>query len=84
MDVLSLAIVLLSGTGGGLLVGKIMNSNIGTSGRAFTGMVGGIGLAILAPLILGLNLNSILGGVIYGGVGGTILSFILGTTMRKR
>jgi len=44
MDILPLALGLLSGGGGGLLAGKLMNSSMGTAGRALTGIVGGTGL----------------------------------------
>ena len=43
MDIVSLALGLLSGGGGGLLAGKLMNSNMGTAARAITGIVGGVG-----------------------------------------
>ena len=47
MDIVSLALGLLSGGGGGLLAGKLMNSNMGTAARAITGIVGGVGLSWL-------------------------------------
>ncbi len=94
MDIVSLGLGLLSGGGGGLLAGKVMNSNMGTMGRVITGIVGGTGLAALAPMIpglegvfaspadgAGLNVGSLLGGVVSGGVGGSILTFILGKVM---
>ena len=94
MDIVSLGLGLLSGGGGGLLAGKLMNSNMGTMGRALTGIVGGTGLAALAPMIpglgglfaspadgAGLSISSLLGGVVSGGVGGSILTFILGKVM---
>jgi len=94
MDLVSLGLGLLSGGGGGILAGKAMNSNMGTMGRALTGIVGGTGLAALAPMIpglegvfaspadgAGLNVMSILGSVVSGGLGGGILTFILGKVM---
>lgn len=97
MDIVSLALGLLSGAGGGILAGKVMNSNMGTLGRAITGIVGGTGLAALAPMIPGLgglfadpaagaslNVSSILGGLISGGVGGGLLTAILGMVMGKK
>jgi len=94
MDIVSLGLGLLSGGGGGLLAGKVMNSNMGTMGRVITGIVGGTGLAAIAPMIpglggifaspadgAGLNIGSLLGGVVSGGVGGSILTFILGKVM---
>jgi len=94
MDIVSLGLGLLSGAGGGIGAGKLMNSNMGTVGRALTGIVGGTGLAALAPMIpgldgifaaptagAGLNISSLLGGVVSGGVGGGLLTFILGKVM---
>lgn len=94
MDLVSLGLGLLSGGGGGILAGKAMNSNMGTMGRALTGIVGGTGLAALAPMIpgvgemfaspaggAGLNVSSILGSVVSGGLGGAVLTFILGKVM---
>ena len=94
MDIVSLGLGLLSGAGGGLAAGKVMNSGMGTAGRALTGIVGGTGLAALAPMIpglegvfaspaegAGLNIGSLLGGVVSGGIGGSILTFILGKVM---
>jgi hypothetical protein len=94
MDIVSLGLGLLSGAGGGVVAGKAMNSNMGTMGRAITGIVGGTGLAALAPMIpglegvfaspadgAGLNVMSLLGGVVSGGVGGGLLTAILGKVM---
>jgi len=92
MDIVSLALGLLSGGGGGLLAGKAMNSNMGTMGRALTGIVGGTGLSFLASHLLGVNVAdptagasldvmSILRSVVSGGLGGGILTFILGKVM---
>ena len=53
MDIVSLALGLLSGGGGGLLAGKLMNSNMGTAARAITGIVGGVGLSWLSSIFLG-------------------------------
>ena len=94
MDIVSLGLGLLSGGGGGLLAGKAMNSNMGTMGRALTGIVGGTGLAALAPMIpglggifaaptagAGLNVSSLLGGAVSGGDDGSILTFSLSKVM---
>lgn len=97
MDVVSLGLGLLSGGGGGLLGGKLTNSNMGKGGQILTGIVGGTGLAAVSQYIpglagmfadptagAGLNVSSILGGVVSGGVGGTILSFILSKVMGSK
>ncbi|GGX67117.1 hypothetical protein GCM10011309_15960 [Litorimonas cladophorae] len=60
------------------------------------GVVGGTGLAALAPMIpglegvfaspadqAGLDIGSILGGIVSGGVGGGLLTAILGKVMGK-
>ena len=91
MDIVSLALGLLSG-GGGLLAGKLMNSNMGTAARAITGIVGGVGLSWLSSIFLGgavadstagasLDIGSIASSVASGGIGGGILTFILGKVM---
>ena len=97
MDIVSLGLGLLSGGAGGLLGGKLTNSGMGKAGQVITGIVGGTGLAALAPMIpglegifaspaagAGLNVSSILGGVVSGGIGGTILSFILSKVMGNK
>ena len=97
MDIVSLGLGLLSGGGGGLLGGKLTNSSMGKAGQMLTGIVGGTGLAALAPMIPGLdgifaspaagaslNVSSILGGIVSGGVGGTLLSFILSKVMGNK
>lgn len=92
MDIVSLALGLLSGGGGGLLTGKLMNSNMGTAARAITGIVGGVGLSWLSSIFLGgavadstagasLDIGSIVSSVASGGIGGGILTFILGKVM---
>jgi hypothetical protein len=91
MDIVGLLIGLGSGALGGNVAGKVMNSGMGTMGRSLTGIIGGTGLAALAPMIPGLggifadpsaggalNVSSILGNVVSGGVGGGLLTFILG------
>ena len=96
MDLVSLGLGLLSGAAGGNVAGKMTNSSMGTMGRSLTGIIGGTGLAALAPMIPGLegifaapvdgaslNISSILGGVASGGIGGLILTFILGKVMGK-
>jgi hypothetical protein len=94
MDLVSLGVGLLSGAAGGNVAGKAMNSGMGTMGRSLTGIVGGTGLAAIAPMIpgvaglfgdptagAGLDIGSILASVASGGVGGGILTFILGKVM---
>ena len=92
MDIVSLALGLLSGGGGGLLAGKLMNSNMGTAARAITGIVGGVGLSWLSSIFLGgavadstagasLDIGSIVSSVASGGIRGGILTFILGKVM---
>ena len=95
MDLVSLGIGLLSGGGGGLLGGKLTNSSMGKGGQILAGIVGGTGLAAITQAVgIGgiadptaggsLNVMSILSGVVSGGIGGTILTFILGKVMGKK
>ena len=92
-NLLPLIIGLGSGAVGGNVAGKVMNSNMGTLGRSITGIVGGTGLAALAPMIPGLaglfgdptsgamGISGIIGSVASGGVGGGVLTAILGKVM---
>ncbi|WP_409432690.1 hypothetical protein ACJ3XI_10840 [Litorimonas sp. RW-G-Af-16] len=54
---LPIIIGLLSGGGGGILAGKAMNSNMGTLGRAVTGIIGGGGLAAVLNMVGGGDLS---------------------------
>ena len=83
---------LVTGAIGGNVAGKVMNSDMGTMGRSITGIVGGGGLAFLAPMIPGLDgllggtsesldPMAIIGSVVSGGLRGAILTFILGKVM---
>lgn len=96
MDSISLILSLLSGAGCGVVAGNFMPLKLRLLSRALTGIVGGTGLAALAPMIpglegvfaspadgAGLNIGSILGGVVSGGVGGGLLTAILGKVMGK-
>jgi len=95
-DLIPLAVGLLSGAAGGNVAGKLANSSMGTMGRSLTGIVGGTGLAALAPMIPGLegllaspadgsmSLSSVMGAVVAGGLGGIILTFILGKVMGNK
>lgn len=95
MDLIGLAIGLLSGAAGGNVAGKVLNSSMGKVGRSVTGVLGGAGLVAVAQYIPGLaglftdptaggslNLSSILGGAVSGGVGGTVLTAIIGKIMK--
>lgn len=95
MDLVGLAIGLLSGAAGGNVAGKLMNSSMGTLGRSITGILGGAGLSTVAQFIPGLeglfadptaggglNVSSLLSGAVSGGVGGTLLTAILGKVMK--
>lgn len=95
MDPISLGLGLLSGGAGGLLGGKLTGSSMGKVGQVLTGIVGGTGLAAGAQMLgIGgvadptaggsLDPMSILSGVVSGGVGGTILSFILAKVMGNK
>lgn len=93
MDVVSLLVGLASGAAGGNVAGKVMNSGMGTLGRSITGIVGGTGLAALAPMIPGLegvfaapadgaaSVGGIVASLASGGIGGGLLTAILGKVM---
>ena len=107
MELMTLGLGLLSGGGGGLIAGKLMNSNIGTIGRAITGIAGGTGLLAASQYIPGLeslfstafagisseisnvlgsagfDVTNLLGGAVSAGVGGTVLTFMLGGILSK-
>ncbi len=88
MDIVGLVIGLAGGALGGNVAGSAMKSNMGTMGRSLTGIVGGTGLSFIAQhfgLSLGdptaggsLDVMSILSNVISGGLGGAVLTGILG------
>ena len=93
MDIVSLVIGLASGAAGGNVAGKVMNSGMGTLGRSLTGIVGGTGLAAVTQMLGiggiadptaggGLDVMSIVSGLVSGGVGGGILTVILGKVMK--
>lgn len=92
MDIVSLGIGLLSGAAGGNVAGSVMKSNMGTMGRSLTGIVGGALLSFVGQYLgfgaadptagAGLNIGSIVSNVASGGIGGGILTFILGKVMK--
>ncbi|NNC36532.1 MAG: hypothetical protein EX271_12990 [Acidimicrobiales bacterium] len=93
---LELLIGLASGAVGGNIAGKVMNSGMGTMGRSLTGIIGGTGLAALAPMIPGLDglfaapadggasMSAIIGSLASGGVGGGLLTAIMGKFMGNK
>ena len=92
MDIIGLVIGLASGALGGNVAGKAMNSSMGTMGRSLTGIVGGAGLSIVGQMLgIGiadptaggsLDVMSIVSNLVSGGVGGGLLTFILGKVMK--
>ena len=92
MDIIGLLIGLGSGALGGNVAGKVMNSSMGTMGRSLTGIVGGAGLSLFGQMLgIGvadptaggsLDVMSIVSNVVSGGIGGGILTFILGKVMK--
>ncbi len=96
MDPISLIVGLASGAAGGNIAGKVMNSGMGTLGRSITGIVGGTGLAAIAPMIPGLgglfgdpttgaaSVGGIVASLASGGIGGGILTAILGKVMGNK
>lgn len=96
MDPISLIVGLASGAAGGNVAGKVMNSGMGTLGRSITGIVGGTGLAAAAQYIpglsglftgaadTGLNPMAIVSSLASGGIGGGLLTMILGKVMGNK
>lgn len=90
MDLIPTLFGLAAGAIGGNVAGGMMKSGMGTMGRSLTGIVGGTGLAALAPMIPGLggmftapadagfNAKGAVAGLLSGGVGGGVLTAILG------
>jgi len=88
VDIVSLLIGLGSGALGGNVAGSVMKSSMGTMGRSITGILGGTGLSFVGQMLGlgvsdptaggGLNVSSILSNVVSGGLGGGILTAILG------
>jgi len=79
---------LASGAIGGNVAGGVMKSNMGTMGRSLTGIVGGVVLSLIGQRIPGLegmfsmggdfSLAGVVGPLVSGGLGGGILTAILG------
>ena len=94
MDIIGLAVGLLSGAAGGNVAGKVMNSSMGTMGRSLTGIIGGTVLSQVAPMIPGLaglfgdptsgamSVSGIIASLVSGGVGGGLLTAIMGKFMK--
>ncbi len=86
---LGLLIGLLSGAAGGNVAGGLMKSAHGVGGRSIIGIIGGflfaliagkLGIAGIADPFAGgaLNTSTIVGNLVSGGVGGGLLTAILG------
>lgn len=84
-----LIVSLISGALGGNVAGKVMKSGYGTAGRSIIGIIGGLLLSIVAGKLGvagiadpfaggGLNTATIIGNLVSGGLGGGILTAILG------
>lgn len=90
MDLIPTLFGLAAGALGGNVAGGMMKSSMGTMGRSLTGIIGGTGLAALAPMIPGLggmftapadagfNVKGAVAGLASGGIGGGVLTAILG------
>jgi len=86
MDLVGLAVQLVSGAAGGIGAGKAMPKfSLGTAGNIISGLVGGgIGGQILSSVLGsavgggGMDIGSIIGSVASSGVGGGGLMVIIG------
>lgn len=84
MDIVQILIQLVSGAAGGNATGKAAPKiSLGNIGNTITGLLGGAGLSQLLPL-LGIgggdagSIGNILTSIIGGGVGGGVLTAIVG------
>ena len=96
MDIVGLLVGLASGAAGGNVAGKVMNSGMGTMGRSLTGIIGGTALSQIAPMIPGLaglfgdatsgamGASGIIASLLSGGVGGGLLTAIMGKVMGNK
>jgi uncharacterized membrane protein YeaQ/YmgE (transglycosylase-associated protein family) len=91
MNILALIIQLICGALGGNITGKLFkNIDLGTLGNSLAGIVGGgLGGSILSSLGLfgnapggSLDLSTIIGSILSGGVGGGVLMAIIGFIKR--
>jgi len=86
MNMIILIIDLISGAIGGNVAGALLKGlSLGTLGNSIVGMLGGgIGAAILGMFGAsttatgGLDIRSIIGSIVSGGLGGSILLAIIG------
>lgn len=97
-SLLPLILGLGSGALGGNIAGKVLKSGMGPLGRSLTGIVGGGGLASVLSMVgggsaidaaqatasSGLDIASIGKSIVGGGVGGGILTAVLGMVMGKK
>lgn len=96
MDIVGLLVGLASGAAGGNVAGSVMKSGMGTMGRSLTGIIGGTALSQIAPMIPGLagmfgdptsgamSVSGIVASVLSGGVGGGLLTAIMGKFMGNK
>ncbi len=89
--IINLIIQLVAGAAGGNGLGKMLQQfNLGTAGNTIAGAIGGLaGGSWLAPMITagagalaagntGLDLSAIASSVVGGGIGGAVLTLIVG------
>lgn len=93
MDIVSLAVQLISGALGGNIAGTLLKSmNLGTVGNALAGIVGGsvggqmlnsaLGVSKVAASS-GMDVGTVLSQIAGGGVGGGILMVVIGLLQRS-
>ena len=86
MDTVSLLISLVSGVLGGNAAGATMKErSLGTVGNSLSGLLGGGLGALLLPALgmavqgqSGLDIGSLIGNIAGGGIGGAVLTIIVG------
>jgi len=85
---IDLVIQLLSGAAGGNVLGSLLNKySLGKTGNSVAGAIGGVGLGQLLPMLTGLggtlaasgiDVGSIVSSIAGGGVGGAVLTLLVG------
>jgi uncharacterized membrane protein YeaQ/YmgE (transglycosylase-associated protein family) len=95
MDIVGLLVNAVAGVIGGTATGKAMknSSGIGMTGSTIAGLLGGLGGGALTDHLSmfanaaqagGFDVTALVGQVVGGGVGGAILTAIVGMLLKKK
>ena len=92
MDIAGMLVQLVAGAAAGNGVGKVAPGlSLGTAGNSIVGGLGGVVISSLLPMLMGnaaaagtgLDMATIIAGLISGGVGGGATSLIVGLIKSK-